>query len=364
MTTIEQVSDWYTSDGRLYSVCPECGGSISDEKRKCVDCSETAKAPCEVCDEWIPANSFECPECGSTQEDVSERSLLTLSKNFIVGGLIILGLFVLFTGFIIPSSLSVVFYLFASLFFVGGVSVLIMGGLLGKALKSGESDDGPGFITDMDAAGKKVRRYQSKKSFKQDLENLDRDDIEQLSSAASTVADAGSTAVEGYKKKKEKQKNLSKAKEEAKDAISHAKSVLENEDYVDDQLQAEIESAIENVNEKMNESDADAEKVRSASDTLLKKVKNKKIEINKKSYGTKLDSVSTNNIIWEASCPSNDCIRWGKIRERNIVTSGKTENVGFTVIDRTEFTTLDDQLKLQCEECSETMTISADQLGE
>ena len=215
----------------------------------------------------------------------------------------------------------------------------------------------------MGSASRKVLLYNSKKDFKKDLENLDEDDIDQLMSAGKAAKDVGQAAREGYQEAQKEIKNIKEAKNDAKDAIDRAETILESEDYVDDGLQTEIKLEIDNVEEKINNSDTTAEEIRSATDTLLNKLEDKRVEINKKSYENKIESKG--KTIWSASCPSTDCIEWGMIKySRGTLRGKETENVGFSIIDRTEMPLSSDKLTLQCEECNRRMTISADNLEE
>lgn len=378
--SLEEVADWYTSRGTLYSVCPKCGGNISKEERTCIDCDNDPFALCRFCNEWIPANSLECPECGRSQKDIiteeneAEKSRSTssssISKHSIFGVFALFGILSIIVGAVLSSMFSIFLYLIGGLSLSIGVLMFVLLGLVGVIkgnTGSGETetnDPNPKFITDMKNTEEKISTYNgTNKGFKQEIkEEIAEADPDELIAAGKFVASTGQTAVEKYQNRREKIETMNQARSEADEAIETAETFLQQEQYLDDGIQKDIESSIENVEHKLEDDDATAEEIESAINALLKNINNKESEIIRKSYENKIESKG--DTIWKADCQTTNCIKLGRIKYSTGITSTETEDVGFTIIDRTEMPFSSDKLTLQCVECSQTMEISAEELGE
>lgn len=383
--SLEEVTDWYTSRGTLYSVCPECGGNISEEERTCLDCDNNPFALCRFCNEWIPANSTECPDCGRNQEDIVREEKETKksqsifsssrSKYGIFGVFALFGILSIIIGVVLSSVFSIFLYLIGGLSLSVGVLMFALFGLVGVIKSNTKSDETeandpiPKYITDMKNTEEKISTYNGtnlkgvKQGVKEEIAEADPEELiaagKVAASAGQSVASAGQSA---YQNRKEKKESMDKAEDKAKEAINTAETFLKQEEYIDDRIQKDIESSINNVKNRLEGDNATAEEIESASDTLLNKINNKEDEVNRKSYENKIESKG--DTIWKADCRTTNCIKLGKIEYSAGITSTETENVGFTIIDRTEIPYSNDKVTLQCVECSRTMKISAEELGE
>lgn len=306
------VREWYCRYcGELRNDCAEegCTGQIED--RSCNTCGASPEAPCRFCSEWIPADVYECPQCGEDHRKVREnRQKAVNDVGWLSGGGKVSILGVLFGGLLAILGYSVLGIV--GLFTVVPIGILIAIG--GIVLGMGSA-----------ALGKATEKTQDVVYDKTDVK------------PAGNLSDAKSEFKSEEVKKKES--------EAFKKAVGSTVSTVENIS----EIKSEHDRKQKEHGKKQKE---EREKQR---------IQNQRDEISEE-YTDAKEKNST-NILWQMNC-ENCGINWATTQNRKLIRSDDFKTVGFNIINEEEWDYIQDYVRIQCDapDCNHTDKFTKDSL--
>jgi len=303
--------EWYCEYcGNLRDTCAVDGCQGHLEERSCTSCGESPKAPCRYCDTWIPADVYECPECGEDhrkkQKEFQNTSWLkgssTVAVAFVsVGVLMAVGGYALF-----PIFSLITFVPFGLLVAVLGIVLGISGFTLGKTAETVSKK------RDAKPAGKITRA-----EIRQESDEWKKKRREELANVAGSVASTAENIAEIHSEHKEEKR---KRKEEERKREEERRKEKEKQ-------------RLQNMRESIN--------------NRVQEAKNKN--------GT--------SVLWNMNCVKCG-VSWATIRKNKIVLSDDFDTIGFEIINEEEYSLIQNKVRLQCDapDCNHTDEFTKDSL--
>lgn len=179
--------EWYCQYcGDLRGDCPECGANVPRKERECRR-GHAPSAPCKKCDEWIPANTSKCSECGFDINDQPSVGRVGLGGGLLISGLGVLSILLGLTVF--PLWFSIFTFIPGGLLFI--VVGLVFGGVFGLLGKGADKMKGD-YAAKLSAA-----------EWNQASEEYQEESKRAVKETAASAASAIGSAAEAYETSKE-----------------------------------------------------------------------------------------------------------------------------------------------------------------